>query len=79
MLGDVMTRAASRVNSRMGPSAGWVTCKGDDPTWTHVLDSKGRAWARGEDTPPSVFIGKRSRFVRPKLHGEQLDLLGGGS
>ncbi len=74
-----MTRAASRVRSRMRASAGWVTVSADDPNWTHVIDAKGRAWARGEDTPPSVFTGKRSRFVRPKLHGEQLDLLGTGS
>jgi len=66
-----MTKPKLRV--RMTPSAGWVTCDGADSNWTHVLDRHGVAWARGEEMPLGVYTS--GRYVRPKLHGEQLDLI----
>ena len=62
-----------KLRMRMVPSAGWVICEDDDPTWTHVLDRHGVAWARGEEMPVEVLMA--GRCVRPKLHGEQLELL----
>jgi hypothetical protein len=57
---------------RMGPSAGWTTVKADDPSWTHVIDSRGQTWTRTEhEAKPAAG---RKRYVRPKLHGEQLPL-----
>ncbi len=64
----------ARLRVRMSPSAGWVTCKADDDSWTHILDRNGVAWARGEDMPLSVYTA--GRYVRPKIHGQQLDLIG---
>jgi hypothetical protein len=29
--------AKPKLRVRMTPSAGWVTCEGDDPTWTHII------------------------------------------
>jgi hypothetical protein len=62
-----------KLRVRISPSAGWVICEEDDPTWTHVIDWHGVAWARGEEMPLSVYTS--GRYVRPKLHGEQLDLI----
>jgi len=65
--------AKPKLRVRMTPSAGWVTCQDGDPNWTHVLDRHGVAWARGEEMPVEVYTS--GRYVRPKLHGEQLDLI----
>jgi hypothetical protein len=65
---------AKSIRVRMGPSAGWVTCDKDDANWTHIIDRHGVAWARGEEMPVSVV--RLGRYVRPKLHGKQLDLIG---
>ena len=59
---------------RMSPTAGWVTCDGAVSNWTHIIDRHGVAWSRGEEMPLSVY--QSGRYVRPKLPGEQLELLG---
>jgi hypothetical protein len=65
--------AKAKLRVRVSPSAGWVTCDEDDSNWTHVIDRHGAVWSRGEETPVSVL--RTGRYVRPKLHGEQLDLI----
>jgi hypothetical protein len=65
--------AKPELRVRMSPSAGWVTCEEDDSNWTHIVDPQGVAWARGEEMP--VSVARSGRYVRPKLHGQQLDLL----
>ena len=68
-----MTKPKPTLRVRMVPSAGWVTCEGDDSNWTHIIDRHGVAWARGEEMP--VSVARSGRCVRPKLHGEQLTLI----
>jgi hypothetical protein len=65
--------AKPKLTVRMVPSAGWVTCAGEDSNWTHIIDRHGVAWARGEEMPLDVY--NSGRYVRPKFHGEQLDLI----